>query len=106
MSCAQSLRNAFFRNTTFDGARSTRDSPMAKLMAAEEKEALENAIKAYSEIGVLDRASSSTKTLLACVPADINAPRLQTLFENHSQEIAAMARAKDVVYQNSSYSAI
>ncbi len=76
---------------------------MTKPMTADEKEALETAIKAYLEMGVLDRVSSSTKTFLARVPADINAHRLQTLIENHSQEIAAMAGAKDVVYQNGSY---
>lgn len=71
-------------------------------MTNEEKAALETAIKIYVETSVLNRVSQSTKTFLARVP-NINTRRLQTLIKNHSQEIAVMAGAKDVIYKIGSY---
>ncbi|MBD2303058.1 hypothetical protein [Nostoc sp. FACHB-190] len=71
-------------------------------MTNEEKAALETAIKIYIEMGVLNRVSQSTKTFLARVPG-INTRRLQTLIKNQSQEIAAMAGAKDVIYKTGDY---
>ena len=53
-------------------------------------------------MGVLNRVSQSTKTFLARVPG-IDSRRLQTLIKNHSQEIAAMAGAKDVIYKTGDY---
>lgn len=72
------------------------------LMTTEEKASLETAIKIYVEMGVLNRVSQSAKTFLARVPG-IDTRRLQTLIKNHSQEIAAMAGAKDVIYKTGDY---
>jgi hypothetical protein len=56
----------------------------------------------YVEMGVLNRVSQSTKTFLARVPG-IDTRRLQTLIKNHSQEIAEMVGAKDVIYKTGDY---
>ncbi|MCC5640869.1 hypothetical protein LC593_34595 [Nostoc sp. CHAB 5844] len=71
-------------------------------MTDTEREALATAIKMYVEMGVLNRVSQSTKTFLACVP-NIDTRRLQTLIKKHSQEIAAMAGAKNVIYKSGDY---
>lgn len=71
-------------------------------MTSEERESLETAIKMYVEMGVLTRVCSSCKSFLARVPG-ISTRRLQALIKNHTQEIAAMAGAKDVTYQTGSY---
>lgn len=71
-------------------------------MTDTEREALATAIRVYVEMGVLNRVSQSTKTFLARVPG-IDTRRLQTLIKNHSQEIAAMAGAKDVIYKSGDY---
>lgn len=74
------------------------------MMTVEEKEALETAIRIYVKMGVLDRVCHSTDSFLSRVPG-INTKRLSSLIKNHSQEIAAMAGAKDVTYQTGSYRA-
>lgn len=73
-------------------------------MTGEEKEALETAIRIYVEMGVLNRVCRSTDSFLSRVPG-ISALRLQGLIKNHSQEIAAMAGAKGLIYQAGSYRA-
>lgn len=73
-------------------------------MSVEEREALETAIRIYVEMGVLNRICQSTDSFLSRVPG-INTRRLQSLIKNHSQEIAAMAGAKDVTYQTGCYRA-
>lgn len=75
---------------------------MTKPMTSEERESLETAIKMYVEMGVLTRVCSSTESFLARVPG-ISIRRLQALIKNHNGEIAAMAGARDVVYQTGSY---
>lgn len=72
------------------------------MMTAEEKEALETAIKLYVEMGVLNRVCQSADSFLSRVPG-ISIRRLQSLIKNHNQEIAAMAGAKDVTYQTGFY---
>lgn len=74
------------------------------VMTVEEKEALETAIRIYVEMGVLNRVCHSTDSFLSRVPG-IHTRRLQTLIKNHSQEIAAMAGAKEVTYQTGGYRA-
>lgn len=74
------------------------------MMTAEEREALETAIKIYIEMNVLNRVCQSTDSFLSRVPG-ISTRRLQGLIKNHSQEIAAMAGAKEVTYQTGSYRA-